>query len=49
VDKRATLILRVALDTPLRRVFDYLPPTQPGAGVEFSGAFVPKGGVGVII
>jgi len=37
------LILRVALDTPLRRVFDYLPPTQPGAGVEFA----PRPGVRV--
>src|SRR5580698_7230841 len=26
VDKRIPLILQVALDTPLRRVFDYLPP-----------------------
>jgi len=26
VDKRITLILQIALDTPLRRVFDYLPP-----------------------
>jgi primosomal protein N' (replication factor Y) (superfamily II helicase) len=29
VDKGARLILQIALDTPLRRVFDYLPP--PGA------------------
>jgi primosomal protein N' (replication factor Y) len=26
VDKRRLVILRIALDTPLRRVFDYLPP-----------------------
>ena len=26
MDKRRLVILRVALDTPLRRVFDYLPP-----------------------
>jgi primosomal protein N' (replication factor Y) (superfamily II helicase) len=26
VDKRISLILQIALDTPLRRVFDYLPP-----------------------
>src|SRR5476651_695123 len=26
VDKRTSLILQIALDTPLRRVFDYLPP-----------------------
>src|ERR1700691_4843912 len=29
VDK--ALILKIALDTPLRRVFDYLPPTPPAA------------------
>jgi primosomal protein N' (replication factor Y) (superfamily II helicase) len=28
VDKRARLILQIALDTPLRRVFDYLPPAD---------------------
>ncbi len=28
MDKSARLILRIALDTPLRRVFDYLPPAQ---------------------
>ena len=27
--KKATTILQVALDTPLRRVFDYLPPGDP--------------------
>jgi primosomal protein N' (replication factor Y) (superfamily II helicase) len=30
VDKRVPLILQVALDTPLRRVFDYLPPAELG-------------------
>src|ERR1700722_18303976 len=28
VDKRTPLILQIALDTPLRRVFDYRPPTS---------------------
>jgi primosomal protein N' (replication factor Y) (superfamily II helicase) len=28
VDKRTLLILQIALDTPLRRVFDYLPPPE---------------------
>jgi primosomal protein N' (replication factor Y) (superfamily II helicase) len=33
VDKRHGVILRVALDTPVRRVFDYLPPANhDGAG-----------------
>ena len=27
-----TEVFRVALDTPLRRLFDYLPPTSPGTG-----------------
>jgi primosomal protein N' (replication factor Y) (superfamily II helicase) len=50
VDKDAGVILKVALDTPLRRVFDYLPPAhapalaqpQTSAG---DGATAPAGGV----
>ena len=36
MDKKLALILQIALDTPLRRVFDYLPPELPGA--DLSGA-----------
>ena len=31
-----TPVLRVALDTPLRRLFDYLPPQDPGAAAALS-------------
>src|SRR5271156_5448401 len=30
VDKSVLLILQIALDTPLRRAFDYLPPSDAG-------------------
>jgi primosomal protein N' (replication factor Y) (superfamily II helicase) len=42
VDKRRVVILRVALDTPLRRVFDYLPPAN-----DDGSAMVPPPGVRV--
>jgi primosomal protein N' (replication factor Y) len=46
VDKRTLLILQIALDTPLRRVFDYLPPaTLTGLKTEGDGA--PRPGVRV--
>jgi primosomal protein N' (replication factor Y) (superfamily II helicase) len=38
------MILQIALDTPLRRVFDYLPPTQESAAQE-----VPPLGVRVLV
>ena len=38
------MILQIALDTPLRRVFDYLPPAQ-----ESSGQKVPPPGVRVVV
>jgi primosomal protein N' (replication factor Y) (superfamily II helicase) len=38
VDKDARLILKVALDTPLRRVFDYLPPDGATRGASVDGA-----------
>src|SRR2546430_17170305 len=33
-------VFRVALDTPLRRLFDYLPPASPGAHPPAPGARV---------
>lgn len=44
VDKRTALILQIALDTPLRRIFDYLPP--PGL-VGCSSDGVPRRGTRV--
>src|SRR2546430_190678 len=35
-----TEVFRVALDTPLRRLFDYLPPASPGAHPPAPGARV---------
>src|SRR5450432_1805694 len=43
VDKRTPLILQIALDTPLRRVFDYRPP----AAIVGSGNAAPRLGVRV--
>jgi primosomal protein N' (replication factor Y) len=44
VDKRIALILLVALDMPLRRVFDYLPPVQAASAIESAP---PRAGVRV--
>jgi primosomal protein N' (replication factor Y) (superfamily II helicase) len=57
VDKRNALILQVALDTPLRRVFDYLPPggageadaAQPRAGVRVRVPFGRRQLIGILI
>ena len=35
-----TEVFRVALDTPLRRLFDYLPPASPGAHAPLPGSRV---------
>jgi primosomal protein N' (replication factor Y) len=52
VDKRRPVILQVALDTPLRRVFDYLPPDEfdatPAAGMRVRVPFGRQKLVGVI-
>ena len=37
VDKRGALILKIALDAPLRRLFDYLPPAQMGEAIASAG------------
>lgn len=54
MDKRPDVILRVALDTPLRRTFDYLPParpfgTLPQPGVRVRVAFGRRRVVGVLV
>jgi primosomal protein N' (replication factor Y) len=58
VDKRITLILQIALDTPLRRVFDYLPPKgasdspawgSPKLGVRVRVPFGRRQLVGVLV
>src|SRR5882757_172930 len=58
VDKRITLILQIALDTPLRRVFDYLPPKDacdspawgsPKLGVRVRVPFGRRQLVGVLV
>ena len=45
VDKSTAVILQVALDTPLRRAFDYLPPPRQSAGryARGPGCWVPFG------
>jgi primosomal protein N' (replication factor Y) (superfamily II helicase) len=55
VDKKA-VILQVALDTPLRRVFDYLPPVQkspaqgfPPPGVRVSVPFGRQRLIGILV
>jgi primosomal protein N' (replication factor Y) (superfamily II helicase) len=54
-DESRPLILRVALDTPLRQVFDYLPPVQaalsvePARGVRVRVPFGRRRMVGVLI
>jgi len=40
VEKGIALILQIALDTPLRRVFDYLPPADTGGGTPKLGVRV---------
>src|SRR5665213_124825 len=47
VDKRTALILQIALDTPLRRVFDYLPPVVPVASGGAEVRDTPRPGVRV--
>ena len=54
VDKRAALILQVALDTPLRRVFDYLPPPgcadcEPSLGVRVRVPFGRRRMIGILV
>jgi primosomal protein N' (replication factor Y) len=58
VDKRITLILQIALDTPLRRVFDYRPPKDacdspawgnPKLGVRVRVPFGRRQLVGVLV
>jgi primosomal protein N' (replication factor Y) len=54
VDKGIALILQVALDTPLRRVFDYLPPADtaartPKLGVRVSVPFGRRQLIGVLV
>jgi primosomal protein N' (replication factor Y) len=54
VDRRIALILQVALDTPLRRVFDYLPPADtagrtPKLGVRVSVPFGRRQMIGVLV
>ena len=40
MDKRRLVILRIALDTPLRRLFDYLPPAAGTDSVASPGVRV---------
>ncbi len=54
--KRTPLILQVALDTPLRRLFDYLPPsgygpggTQPPIGVRVRVPFGKRQLLGILV
>jgi primosomal protein N' (replication factor Y) (superfamily II helicase) len=53
VDKETRLILRIALDTPLRRVFDYLPTSDqsvpPPPGVRVSVPFGRRKLIGVLV
>jgi primosomal protein N' (replication factor Y) (superfamily II helicase) len=54
VDNGAAVILRVALDTPLRRVFDYLPPPgqtggPPPPGVRVRVPFGRRQLIGILI
>jgi primosomal protein N' (replication factor Y) (superfamily II helicase) len=53
VEKETRLILRIALDTPLRRVFDYLPLNEqsiaPPLGVRVSVPFGRRKLVGVLV
>jgi primosomal protein N' (replication factor Y) (superfamily II helicase) len=53
VDKEPRLILRIALDTPLRRVFDYLPlddqSVPPPLGVRVSVPFGRRKLIGVLV
>jgi primosomal protein N' (replication factor Y) len=54
VDKRNALILQIALDTPLRRVFDYLPPggadaQAPRAGVRVRVPFGRRQLIGILV
>jgi primosomal protein N' (replication factor Y) len=54
VDKSAALILQVALDTPLRRVFDYLPPESwdgeaPKPGVRVRVPFGRRRLIGILV
>jgi len=54
VDKRIVLILQIALDTPLRHVFDYLPPVDgsgeaPKPGVRVRVPFGRRQLIGVLV
>jgi primosomal protein N' (replication factor Y) (superfamily II helicase) len=55
VDNRQRLILQIALDTPLRRIFDYLPPSDaalsaaPARGVRVRVPFGRRRVVGVLV
>ncbi len=58
VDKRTALILQIALDTPLRRVFDYRPPAElpgsppkaiPGLGVRVRVPFGRRQLIGILV
>ncbi len=54
MDKGVPVILQVALDTPLRRVFDYLPPPQstgpaPALGVRVRVPFGRRKLIGVLV
>jgi primosomal protein N' (replication factor Y) (superfamily II helicase) len=54
VDKKVPVILQVALDTPLRRVFDYLPPagaavSPPPLGVRVCVPFGRRKLIGVLV
>src|SRR5450631_2094353 len=53
VDKRSSLILQIALDTPLRRVFDYRPPTDtrapPPLGVRVRVPFGRRQLIGILV
>ena len=56
MDKKTRVILRIALDTPLRRVFDYLPPaggagadSPPAPGVRIRVPFGRRQIVGILV
>ncbi len=54
MDKRFALILQIALDTPVRRVFDYLPPVDasgkaPKPGVRICVPFGRRQLIGVLV
>ena len=56
MDKKTRVILRIALDTPLRRVFDYLPPADaagtdspPTPGVRVRVPFGRRQVVGILV